>query len=696
MKYFVICFFVFTTLATQAQQVDTLSVDTFKSKKLKEVVVTATRTARNLMQLPMPVTTISNKDIKNRGMVRLNEILNEQTGLSVLPDAHGQGIQIQGFSPDYTMIMLDGMPLIGRTTGILDLTRITTNDIDKIEIVKGPVSSLYGSEAMAGVINMISATPQWGGSGSIAARYGTNKNADISLNGGFATNKLSLSGFVNRYSSGGYTLVPQSGSPTVSPFIGYTFNGRLGYKFSDATNFNVQVRDYTNTADNNFLVDNERVTGDGTEKDLNISAGLTHKFSNKFKGDARLYHAGYSTKSLLTNNADGSVYDETFFNQKFNRAELQGDYKIINSLRFTGGIGGQNESVVATRYNNKKTFQSGYLYGQADWTPFKQLNIIGGGRFDTHSVYRSQFSPKLAASYQLSEKFVILASTGKGYKAPDFRQLYLNFTNAVVGYSVFGTEEAALEMQKLQDQNQIQSILINPASLNALKAESSTAYNFGYRYRPINGLMWTVNAFRNNIRDLIDSEPIAIKTNGQSVFSYLNLQKVYTQGVETDVSFSFLKRWTVAGGMQYLEAYDQNVLDKIKAGQVFGTDQATRETIKVKKSQYGGLLNRSKYMANARIAYQDDRTGITMSVRAIYRGRYGFSDVDGNGIVNRNDEYVKGYVLLNASVSKLFLNNQLRLQVTGDNLGNYKNPGAISNLPGTLVYAGITYNFNKQ
>ena len=101
-------------------------------------------------------------------------------------------------------------------------------------------------------------------------------------------------------------------------------------------------------------------------------------------------------------------------------------------------------------------------------------------------------------------------------------------------------------------------------------------------------------------------------------------------------------------------------------------------------------------MANARIAYQDDKTGIITSVRAIYRGRYGFSDVDGNGIVNRDDEYVKGYVLFNASVSKMFLNNRLRLQVTGENIGNYKNPGAISNLAGRLVYAGVTYNFNKQ
>jgi outer membrane receptor for ferrienterochelin and colicins len=696
MKHILFCLLIILTMNANAQHADTLSADTSKTKKLKEVVVTATRTNKTLMQVPMPVTTISNKEIKNRGLVRLNEILAEQTGLSVLPDAHGQGIQIQGFSPDYTMIMLDGLPLIGRTTGILDLSRITTNNIEKIEIVKGPVSSLYGSEAMAGVINIISATPPVGASGSVSARYGTNKNADISLNGAYATQRLSLSGFVNRYSSSGYTLVPESGSATVSPFYGYTLNGNLGYKFTDRTNIKIQVRDYISTADNNFVVDGDRIVGDGTEKTLNASAGLTHRFSDKFTGDARLYHAGYSTKSLLRNTADNSVYDETFFDQNFNRAELQGDYKIINSLRFTGGVGGQDESVKATRYNDKKSFQSGYAYGQADWTPLKKLDVILGGRFDAHSVYRSQFSPKLAASYQFSDKFVLLASTGKGYKAPDFRQLYLNFTNAVVGYSVFGYEEAATELKKLQDQGQIQAVLIDPATLKRLNAESSTAYNFGYRYKPFTGLMWTVNVFRNNIRDLIDSQPIAIKTNGQSVFSYFNIHNVYTQGAETDISYNFLTHWTVAGGMQYLEAYDQSVLDAIKAGQVFGTDQATRETIKVKKSQYGGLLNRSKYMANARIAYQDDKTGIITSLRAIYRGRYGFSDVDGNGIVNRDDEYVKGYVLFNASVSKLFFNNQLRLQVTGENIGNYKNPGAISNLAGRLVYAGVTYNFNKQ
>jgi outer membrane receptor for ferrienterochelin and colicins len=120
-------------------------------------------------------------------MVRLNEILAEQTGLTIVTD-HGKGIQMQGFSPEYTMIMIDGEPVIGRTSGTLELSRIATTNIDKIEIVKGPSSSLYGSEAMAGVINIITQKQKDGFSSSLSARYGTNNNADLSIESGFRKN----------------------------------------------------------------------------------------------------------------------------------------------------------------------------------------------------------------------------------------------------------------------------------------------------------------------------------------------------------------------------------------------------------------------------------------------------------------------------------------------------------------------------
>lgn len=683
-----------TSTAVYAQR-DTTRKDS--TKQLKEVVVTGTRTAKSLQQVPIPITRITSEEIKNRGLVRLNEVLSEQTGINILDDPHGQGIQIQGFDPAYTLILIDGLPLIGRSTGILELSRITTNNIDRIEIVKGPTSSLYGSEAMAGVVNIITAEPAKGFSGGVAGRYGTNKNADISLNSSYKTDKFYISGFANRNSSGGYSLQPASGIPTVSPFHGYTLNGKTAYRFDDNTSLKLSVRYFTNDQDSRFLVDDSRfASGKGTEKDFNLAPVLTHRFSKKDVSVLQLYRSVYKTNSDIRYEDNNDVYDQTYFTQTFNRAEVQNDYAVQDNLKLTAGIGGQYETVEATRYTKQQSFTSGYGYFQADWIPVKKLDIIAGGRFDAHSVYKSQFSPKLAASYALSDKLTILGSAGKGYKAPDFRQLYLNFTNAEVGYSVFGYEEAKAGIARLQQQGQIETVLIDPATLKRLNAESSTAFNFGFRYRPVTKLYWTANLFRNNISNLIETAAIALKTNGQSVFSYFNLNKVYTQGVETDVTYQLFKALQIGGGFQYLEAYDQDVLDQIKAGKVFTKDPETNLTKALKRSDYGGLLGRSKYTYNIRLNHNEEKTGINTSVRAIYRGRYGYKDSDGNGIVNRDDEYTNGYMLINASVSKLFMNNALRLQVTAQNLFNHKDPQVILNLPGRLIYAGVAYNFNKQ
>ncbi|HEY5825683.1 MAG TPA: TonB-dependent receptor plug domain-containing protein, partial [Cyclobacteriaceae bacterium] len=159
----------------------TIPADSLKTKELSEVVVTATRNERMMGALPMPVYLIPKLQIKTMGSMRLNDVLTEQTGLVIVPQVNGSGngIQVQGFSPDYTLILVDGEPLVGRNTGSLDLSRITVGNIKQIEIVKGPSSSLYGSEALAGVINIITERPKTT-KGSIYTRYGTNNTLDLS------------------------------------------------------------------------------------------------------------------------------------------------------------------------------------------------------------------------------------------------------------------------------------------------------------------------------------------------------------------------------------------------------------------------------------------------------------------------------------------------------------------------------------
>lgn len=112
-------------------------VDTTEVKQLEEVILTATRTQRQLSSLPLPVTLISKKKIQQSGSVRLNEILNEQTGIVTVADESGfEGVQIQGMASDYIMILIDGVPLVGRSAGNFDLSRLTVGNIKQIEVVK--------------------------------------------------------------------------------------------------------------------------------------------------------------------------------------------------------------------------------------------------------------------------------------------------------------------------------------------------------------------------------------------------------------------------------------------------------------------------------------------------------------------------------------------------------------------------------
>mgnify|MGYP001139548137 FL=1 len=163
MRHFLFLFvLVFSTVASSAQ------LDSLRS--MDEVVITATRQERRLGNVAVPVTLIQRQQIQQAGSLRLRDILQEQSGLFIT-SGFGVGVQMQGLNPEHTLILVDGQPLIGRTSGILDLNRIAVAGIKRIEIVKGPSSSLYGSEAMAGVINLITENP---GTRSLEAslRYG--------------------------------------------------------------------------------------------------------------------------------------------------------------------------------------------------------------------------------------------------------------------------------------------------------------------------------------------------------------------------------------------------------------------------------------------------------------------------------------------------------------------------------------------
>lgn len=670
--------------------------DSVVNKNLEEVVITATRNEKKLGSLPMPVTLISQKQIRAMGSLRLNEVLAEQTGLFIQND-HGQGIQIQGFSPDYTLILLDGEPLVGRTAGTLELSRLAVGNIKQIEIVKGPSSSLYGSEALAGVVNIITEKPN-GTKGDFSARYGTNHTSDLSGSLGFRKNKLGVNIFVNRYQSGGYDFTPEVFGAMVSPFLNYTFTPKVSYDFSEKLKLSISGRYFAENQEDGFLVNTDKISGNGSVKDWNFNPVLRYSVSQKLKATARFYTTNYQTNSTLTYQKDAKVYDETFFNQTFQRPELQIDYALNAKHNFTFGAGRIWESVEATRYEDVKRFETNYGFFQYENTMLKSLSLTVGGRFDAHSAYRSQFSPKASAAYEISPKITLRGSVGVGFKAPDFRQLYLNFTNAVAGYSVFGTQEIARGIAQLQAEKQISELLFDVNNLGTLQAESSLAYNLGGVLKLDNDLKISLNAFRNDIDNLIQTQAIARKTNGQNVFSYLNLNKAFTQGIEADVTKQITSenhQFSVGLGYQFLEAKDKDVVEKLERGEVFRRNLETFVTMRVQPSEYEGLFNRSRHSGNVKLFYENTKHNVTASLRGIYRSKYGFADYNGNGIADVDNEFVQGYMTWNVSVSKEF-KEHFRLQTGMDNVFGVTNKTQIPNLAGRLIWVSLGVNFNKK
>ncbi len=667
--------------------------DTIKSKELAEVVVTATRSEKMLSAIPMPVLVISQKQIQQMGSLRLNEVLQEQTGLAIQAN-HGNGVQMQGMNPDYTLILIDGEPLIGRTAGTLELSRLAVGNIKQIEIIKGASSSLYGSEALAGVINIITENPKKT-SISLSSRYGTNNTLDLGFNATLKYKKFSANIFVNRYGTQGYDFTPQSFGQTVEPFHNYTIQTKLNYEFSKTLKLAISARYFVENQQSNFDIGTLQnpilVSGNGQIKDFNLNPVLHYNITKKLKTQFRFYNSIYETNSRDNYLKNNEIFDETFFRQTFFRPELQAEYIASEKHIFIFGGGNIWETVAATRYEGTKTFTTNYIFGQYEWLPTKKWNVIFGGRLDNHTVYGSQFSPKLSLQYELTKRIALRGSIGAGFKAPDFRQLYLNFTNAVAGYSVFGTEELPAALAKLQAQNQIAEVLLDPSEIGKLQAESSLAYNFGAKITPTDKIMISLNFFRNDISNLIETQAFARKTNGQNVFSYRNLNQVFTQGLEVDISYKIHKKLTLSAGYQYLQAKDKKIVEQLNKGEIFRRNPQTFVVTRLTEADYGGLFGRSANTLNAKVFYENVAKGISATLRGFYRGRYGLGDNNGNLILDEDSEYISGYFTCNISASKEFLKQKLRLQAGIDNVFDQKNTQNIPNLAGRLLWIGANF-----
>lgn len=533
---------------------------TMASTHTEELVVTGTRTQQLASDSTVKVESISQGQLKKQHALDLNEGLKTIPGI-LLKDIRGkEGSQawIQGISGNRVLVVIDGEPVTPSTGSTVDLTQISVSDIKKVEIIKGATSVLYGSQAMGGVINVITAKPEMGLHGSIQADGGSygeqnpsGEKTDISrkrVHGklGFANNWFYAQGDINaRFSDGfqkDYTAWSQQGAD------GHKINGSFLLGFTPTENTEYSIR--------HEVYDQEQHTR------LTTPAGNKLVYLNKQDDATRVrttvkgqwfYESGDFWISAFTEDYENiSMPQSDVFTRRFetpsNKVAMQWNHDISDNNTLTLGSSYFEESLTETKtttqtgitvdeLGGKKTRDNIDIYLQDDWQ-LGAFKITPGVRWQDDSDFGGETTFALNTKLDFTEHLYLRAGFGQGYRVPNLKERYFIFDHSHLGYKVLGNPD--------------------------LQPESSDSYQLGLTWQALDTLQLSAGLFRNELDNLIVEDYSYNESPTVIVYQYQNIAKALTQGAEFSVNWQSLSGFGLNSSYTYLEATDENTGERLK------------------------------------------------------------------------------------------------------------------------------------
>lgn len=631
--------------------------DSIRTVVSKQVVVTGTRSEVRLKNSPVRVEVIGQDRIRTTAMITMADLLKEQTGLLLSGNVR-TGVQMNGLGPDYTLILIDGQPMVGRVAGVIDLSRVSVGNIDRIEVVKGPMSSMYGSEALAGVINIITKRPEDGWTARVYGQGITRGPLESQAEVGWGSDSVEISTFFNYKNQASYTLTADSVTTPYNGFQDGTIHTKFQWRLPEGWKVDASVRAFGSVTRGTFteslfgqIAEN---SGSVRQSDISATAGVDWQH-----GRAQLTTKAYVSTYFETYEFDVDQGGKGTVDDLERRiARLYSQYHLLVGETNMLSIGGEflYDDVGGTRYSDtvspdkRPFYRTGVAFAQWEGRPVDWISYVLSARFDGNNVFGEAVSPRFSVLWKPDpDHFRLSGSIGTGFKAPDFRHLFIQFSNRLPGavYDVIGAAVVG----------------------NDLLPERSLSVDLGLRYEdavrelsPTATLLYDaeIRFFRNDIRNLIEFYMYS-RIGDRPVYSYRNLAGATTQGFETSVKGALVLRDIgVVGlslGYQYLDTYDTEVLQAIDAGTAGTIDK------RLTRSDYQGLWGRSRHSGTARLQYDSPDRAWSANIRAQYVGRYGDESLDKNGVVisyptrrvlDRDDEFVASYVVLNVAARYSF------------------------------------------
>lgn len=545
-----------------------------------DVVVTATRTQEEVKAVPQTVEVITKEDIEQLGATDVYSALRLAANVDVTSAGMaGHNVMIRGMSTNHTLILIDGKRFAGEDTSatqnVYALGRLSLSNIERIEIVRGSASAQYGSDALGGVINII-----------------TKKSKEPSVMVGFSTGSESINNYY-------HIDFGKQGN----------FSSTFDMRFSDVRK-NMQAGDegsnyYGPIQDFNFAgawdlgkdkeIDltlgyyNEHTKADYTDKYTSTGVLQTSKDKKEWYDYRRYdYSLGYSGK---TDNSDymirtfysrldkennlynyrnnfpgsmenilGSMYPKYDWDKSTytlwgiegkNTVQLSdnhlltfgGEYRQnkVEGTRLSDGgdnvhqVSQSGNGIMSNKYYSDKEINTWAGYIQDEWQVNDKLLVIPSVRYDHDSSFGGEVTPKIGATYFISDNSRIKANWGKGFKAPTISELYMAMHRAMGGQTV--------------------NVYGNPD----LKPEKSTSWDISFEAEKDNNF-GKLTYFNNDVKNLITTKQIGSSYYDQS---YVNVDEAEIDGVEMEIGRNLDDKWTIKATSNWLDATDKVSGDRL-------------------------------------------------------------------------------------------------------------------------------------
>lgn len=417
-------------LVVQADPVDTTRL--MRSDTLDQVVVTATRVPRPLKSVPTPIQVITPKEIEQIQPRSVHDML-EVLIPGIQRTKHGaqDRLVIQGFSADYYLFLVDGERIGSEGNGAIDLERIDPNNVERIEVVRGASSALYGSNAIGGVINIITRKATMPVEASARALY---DNSGVQRYNGF----VGLKGYGFTSSTGGgygeqdrFTMRLEGGNRfTVYDYSSWNANQRLKWQ-NKSNSFSAEIYGQFNSRlqniDRKESVVYEAFTGFGQ---------LKGKLSDSYQLEGTYNLEGYDRQTWYRR-AKSDPYVPIFMLRTHTaRAQLNSTYSEDSPVQFNAGVEWMGESLRGDRFADINARHRAYttsLYAQTDIKFAPNWTLTFGARGDIHSRYGLNISPKLTFLWR-SGYWAFRASYATGFRSPSLKELYMYWNHQNMFY----------------------------------------------------------------------------------------------------------------------------------------------------------------------------------------------------------------------------------------------------------------------